>query len=106
MTVRIEEIVAVVKLLCKVEAKLASGEIAYGEVDEKLRAELKTKGIVVPGTPVGAATPAAPTEGAGAATPPAATPGTSPTAARPLHRRPLRRPTSPPLVVPPTSRRV
>jgi hypothetical protein len=58
--------------------KLASGEIAYFEVDEKLRAELKSKGIVVPGTPA-----AAPTDGT--ATPPAgaASPGTSPSGTPP-----------------------
>jgi hypothetical protein len=90
--------------------KLASGEIPWSELDEKLRAALKAKGVEVPaaapaegaatpaeGTPpadgaappADGATPAAPTEGAApapasGATPPAATPpATTPPATTP-----------------------
>lgn len=93
--------------------KLAGGEIAWSELDEKLRAELKAKGVTPPpaaatapaeGTPAEGAAPApaegaaAPAEGApaapaegtapapasGAATPPAATPpATTPPATTP-----------------------
>ena len=62
--------------------KLASGEIAYFEVDEKLRAELKAKGIIVPGAPAAASTDeaATPPAGAPASPAPAATPSATPPA--------------------------
>lgn len=74
--------------------KLASGEISYSELDEKLRAELKAKGVALPAAPASETTPAAaPADGtatqpAAGATPtaspaPAATPGTSPAAPAP-----------------------
>lgn len=65
--------------------KLAGGEIPWTELDEKLRAELKTKGVTLP--PAAAVAPAegaapAPAEGAapadGAATPAAPADGTAP----------------------------
>ncbi len=57
--------------------KLANGEIAWSELDEKLRAELKTKGVTVPGAP------AASTE-----TPPPATEGSTPAPTTPTPAAP------------------
>lgn len=63
--------------------QIASGEIPWSTLDEKIRAELKAKGVEVSAAPAAPATPegaVAPTEGAAPATPPAegAAPATPP----------------------------
>lgn len=66
--------------------KLANGEIPWSELDEKLRAELKAKGVNLPAAPA-ATTETPPPASDGSATPPATegstAPPTSPTPAAP-----------------------
>jgi protein-disulfide isomerase len=65
--------------------KLASGEIPWADLDAKLRAELKAKGVEAPATEAPAATEGTPAEGTPATegAPPAETPAEAPKAETP-----------------------